>query len=399
LNATKTDLSACRTMVVDDQSLDRQVFCAILSKLGIQDVLQFSSGQAALTALQELDASKHDEFPDLIILDVNLGDMNGLELCKQIKKIPHLASVAIAMQSSDSDVATIRDAFEGGAHDYFIKPLRPEEIGIRLQSMMLLRTEMKESADKSKALSGLLRKIFPVQVAKTLEEKGELKPSKRDDTAMLILDFSGASKAAVEMHIEDLIAHMSAQFDAFDAIANHYGISRIKTVGDEYQTVAGLFETDPLMIERTVAAAFDIRYLIHSWMHQRLAQNLPCWDVRLGIHRGAIAWGVFGNTHYQFDLIGSTFNETHRICTASSIGEIWTSKSITTCLGELAICISQGSKTLRNIGEFELFQIKELADRAHQTWFKDAILGHDTWRKETLPALCAELLSVQDKHL
>jgi CheY-like chemotaxis protein len=399
LSSVKADFSAYRTLVVDDQSLDRQVFCAILRKLGIQDIMQCESGQCALAILSDLNASNQDALPDLIILDVHLGDMNGLELCKKIRRLTHLKSVPIAMQSSESEVDIIRQAFANGAQDYFIKPLRPEEIGIRLQSMMLLREEMKASANKTQALSQLLRKIFPEPVANTLEETGELKPSSRDDTAMFILDFAGASKAAVDMHIEDLMTHINAQFDAFDIIADHYGITRIKTVGDEYQTVAGLFEEDPLMIERSVAAAFDIRCLIHSWMKHREAQNLPCWDVRMGLHRGAIAWGIFGRTHYQFDLIGSTFNETHRICTASTIGEIWASDSLAKSLGKYAVCISQGSKNLRNIGDFELFQIQSLADDAQQVWFKDVIPHHDLWRKDVLPMLCAELLMIKDQYL
>jgi class 3 adenylate cyclase len=153
------------------------------------------------------------------------------------------------------------------------------------------------------------------------------------------------------------------------------------------------------MIERSVAAAFDIQYLIHRWMKHRKAQNLPCWDVRMGLHRGAIAWGIFGSIHYQFDLIGSTFNETHRICTASTIGEIWASDSFAKSLGKQAICISKGSKNLRNIGDFELFQIQKLADSAHQVWFQDVIPHHEAWRKDVLPTLSAALLMIKDVHL
>ncbi|MDQ6979623.1 MAG: adenylate/guanylate cyclase domain-containing response regulator, partial [Mariprofundaceae bacterium] len=273
------DFSDCHTMVVEDSPLDRKIFCAILKRLGIHHITQCCSGHEALITLQ-------DHIPDLMVLDIRLGDMNGLDLCEQIGGMPGLESTSIAMQSGLGDIDTIKEAFRRGAHDYFIKPLKEEEVAVRLQSMLLLRNEMKERIRHTQALSLLLRKILPEPIAQELEDEGAVQPRWCDDAVLMMLDFTAASRVALEMDVEELIQHFNAQFDAFDEISDHYGITRIKTVGDEYQAVAGLFAHDPHMAIRSLAAAFDMRWLVQQWMRRRSEQQRPCWNIRLSVHRG-----------------------------------------------------------------------------------------------------------------
>jgi CheY-like chemotaxis protein len=384
--SSNSDFSACRTMVVDDSLLDRKIVCASLKRLGIHHITQCCSGREALLTLEE-------HVPDLIILDIRLGDMSGLDLCQQIRAMPGLESTPIAMQSGLGDIETIKEAFQRGAHDYFIKPLKEEEVAVRLQSMLLLRNEMKERVRHAQELSLLLRKILPEQIARELEDKGSVQSRWCDDAVLMILDFTAASRVALELNVEELIQHFNAQFDAFDTISDHYGITRIKTVGDEYQTVAGLFDDDANIAIRSLAAAFDMRWLVQQWMHTRRAQQRPCWNVRLSVHRGPTAWGVMGNTHLQFDLIGSTINEAHRICTAANDGTIWCSEAIATALQTYASFDTQGATHLRNIGDFALFEVTQLSPDIH-TSIEAIIPGHAAWHQAHLPRLLERVVSV-----
>jgi len=378
--STNSDFSLCRTMVVDDSLLDRKIFCAILKRLGIHHITQCCSGHEALVALNE-------HIPDLIVLDIRLGDMNGLDLCQQIRAMPGLESTPIAMQSGLGDIDTIKEAFRRGAHDYFIKPLKEEEVAVRLQSMLLLRNEMKERIRHAQALSLLLRKILPEPIARELEEQGSVQSRWCDNAVLMILDFTAASRVALELEVKELIQHFNAQFDAFDEISDHYGITRIKTVGDEYQTVVGLFEQDSNMALRSLAAAFDMRWLVQQWMYMRRAQQRPCWNVRLSVHGGPTAWGVMGNTHLQFDLIGSTINEAHRICTAANDGAIWCSEGIAKPLHQQANFTPQGTTNLRNIGDFSLFEVSHLDHDIHTSLLEQIIPGHAAWHQAHLPQL------------
>jgi len=372
-------------MLVDDQKLDRMVFGSILRKLGIYQVIECGSGEQALSLL------KAEPAPDLIILDIRLGDMDGLILCQRIRAMPGLESTPIAMQSSIQDVDTIRRAFEHGAHDYFIKPLRTEEVAIRLRSMLLLRHEMQERARQAQELSALLRRVLPNPIADELERTGEVQSRWCDEAVLMVLDFTGSSRVALEIPIEELIALFNAQFDAFDDISAHYGMTRVKTVGDEYQSVAGLFNDDADVVLRTTAAAFDMRWLVQAWMKKRQQHKLPCWDVHVAIHSGPVAWGIMGNTHFQFDLVGSSVNEVHRICSIAKAGEVCCSSLIQREIDNVTRCQEMGKVHLRNIGDFELFQVLSFNDACHETELDKMLSGHAIWRKQQLPALLQTL--------
>lgn len=119
-------------LVVDDQEANLYVKSRLLRQAGFA-VLEARTGSEALQI-----AFTHK--PSLVLLDVNLPDINGLEVCQRIKGDPALASLFV-LQISASLISTqdkVR-ALEGGADSYLLEPVEPEELIATVRSLLRLQ--------------------------------------------------------------------------------------------------------------------------------------------------------------------------------------------------------------------------------------------------------------------
>ncbi|MGA9777145.1 MAG: PAS domain S-box protein [Limisphaerales bacterium] len=128
-------MNKTRILVVDDDPEILRVFTQILNDAGY-DVLQASKGRAGLQLARE----KH---PDLALLDVLLPDLNGMELCKQIKADPDLRDVFVVLISGGATNVTHKvEGLESGADDYMVKPFDPDELLARIRTIVRLKDIM-----------------------------------------------------------------------------------------------------------------------------------------------------------------------------------------------------------------------------------------------------------------
>jgi PAS domain S-box-containing protein len=119
-------------LVVDDSSEIRQLFSSCLREEGYQ-VLEAATGLQGLQLAQT-------RFPDLVLLDVRLPDVSGVEVCRQIKSDPALKDVFVALCSGEatSDEHKV-NGFQSGADEYLVKPFGIQELLARVQTLVRLR--------------------------------------------------------------------------------------------------------------------------------------------------------------------------------------------------------------------------------------------------------------------
>lgn len=113
-------------LVVDDTMTALMMLVALLSTQGYQ-VSSAQSGAEALALAQ-----KHP--PDLILLDFNMPDMDGLAVCRELKLAPRTRDIPVLFLSSVSDSQTKVDGFEAGAVDFIIKPFERSELLARVNT-------------------------------------------------------------------------------------------------------------------------------------------------------------------------------------------------------------------------------------------------------------------------
>jgi two-component system phosphate regulon response regulator PhoB len=120
-----------RILVIDDAEGMRNLLGLSLVQEGFQ--LFFADcGQAGLAAMVR-------EFPDAVILDLTLPDMDGLEVCRLLKDNPATALVPILMLTGRCEEADVIRGLEMGADDYLIKPCSPRVLCARLRAVLRRR--------------------------------------------------------------------------------------------------------------------------------------------------------------------------------------------------------------------------------------------------------------------
>jgi two-component system, OmpR family, response regulator len=117
-------------LVVDDDPHIRQLLAFALGKAGL-DVAEAEDGEACLRAAER-------DPPDLVVLDINMPRMDGLEVCRRLRAPsgPHGGDVPILFLSSRDDEIDRVLGIELGADDYVVKPFSPREVVARVQAIL-----------------------------------------------------------------------------------------------------------------------------------------------------------------------------------------------------------------------------------------------------------------------
>lgn len=118
-------------LVVDDIAENLQVVGSLLRVRGY-DVAIAQSGLQALQALER-------DIPDLILLDIQMPEMNGFDVCKIVKQNPKTAEIPIIFLTAQSDTEAIVEGFALGAIDYIVKPFNAPELLARVQTHVELQ--------------------------------------------------------------------------------------------------------------------------------------------------------------------------------------------------------------------------------------------------------------------
>lgn len=132
-------------LVVDDLPQNLKLVTEILNQSGYQ-VRPATSGELALRSLAI-------ELPDLILLDINMPDINGYDLCRQIKEDERCRRVPIIFISALDDVKDKVRGFELGGVDYITKPFEPAEVLARVALHLSLRKLQQQLEEKNRQLN------------------------------------------------------------------------------------------------------------------------------------------------------------------------------------------------------------------------------------------------------
>uniref|UniRef100_Q47C76 Sensor protein FixL n=1 Tax=Dechloromonas aromatica (strain RCB) TaxID=159087 RepID=Q47C76_DECAR len=107
---------------------------------------------------EETIAACRESLPELILMDIEMPGMGGLEAIKQIRKIPAPFRVPIITVTSHTDEANLLSSFMAGADDYIIKPIQPLLLDIRIQAMMRVVADQRSAAAMiDNMLEGVIR--------------------------------------------------------------------------------------------------------------------------------------------------------------------------------------------------------------------------------------------------
>lgn len=143
--------SPASILIVDDTPANLALLGSILEKAGFE-IRVATNGPDALSIAASQPA------PDLILLDILMPDMDGMEICRRLKSDPSTAAIPIIFVSGLGEITDKVKAFQEGAVDFITKPFEPDEIVVRVRThlslarMEMLAAEIEERKRSEKAL-------------------------------------------------------------------------------------------------------------------------------------------------------------------------------------------------------------------------------------------------------
>lgn len=137
---TRFDVSGATILVVDDIASNLKIVASSISDLGC-DVIPVLNGLDALKRLEMTSV-------DLILLDLMMPEISGLETCRRIKANPQTAKIPIIFLTASKENHHLSEAYEAGGIDYLTKPFNPVELHMRIATHLSLRRAL-ETLEKT----------------------------------------------------------------------------------------------------------------------------------------------------------------------------------------------------------------------------------------------------------
>lgn len=128
-----------KILIVDDEEDILEFLSYNLNKEGYQ-VFTAADGNTAITLAKK-------ELPHLILLDVMMPGIDGIETCRELRSLPGLQDVIIAFLTARSEDYSHIAGFDAGADDYINKPIKPRVLVSRIQALLRRTTAVKKDSD------------------------------------------------------------------------------------------------------------------------------------------------------------------------------------------------------------------------------------------------------------
>jgi class 3 adenylate cyclase len=302
-----------KIILVEDEVENREVLSELLKDHGYE-VKAFGGGRAAIEAARAAP-------PDLLLLDINMPEMDGFQVCEIFKKDPELSDIPIIFISALLDTQKIIRSLRVGGADYISKPFHFEEVEARIKVHLQIVQERRRT-------EALLLNVLPEKIIQDLKDQGKTEPEFFEDITILFADIVGFTRTTASTPAQFLIKDLNELFTAFDEILEQRGCQRIKTIGDGYLAVGGNPTPGPEQAAAVVSSGIDmLNYVTKRNGAGKLRPGSKQWEVRIGVHTGGAVGAVVGTKKYAYDLIGDGVNTASRVQTACEPMELRISES------------------------------------------------------------------------
>ncbi len=223
-----------------------------------------------------------------------------------------------------------------------------------LERMVAERTEDLElERDKS---ADLLKNILPASIVDEMREKGGAAPRHYSSSTIFFTDFKGFTSTASTLPPEHLVRELNDMFSHFDAIIAEHGLEKIKTIGDAYMIAGGLPKESDDHALRCVKAALAMQ----AYVAERNADSIIKWEMRAGMHSGAVVAGVVGATKFTYDVWGDTVNVASRMESACEPGQVNISAFTHHLVRGQVECEYRGKVEVKGKGGIDMYYVSKV---------------------------------------
>jgi adenylate cyclase len=298
-----------RILLVDDNEFNRDLVGKMLRDLG-HTVEAVAGGQEAMDRL------RHDAAADVVLCDVLMPGVTGLDLLRWMKSDADLWAVPVVMVSALGDEDGVLACIAAGAEDYLTRPVRPELLRVRLAASLEKKRLRDREREYQHRIDRLVNAMFPPAAVAEWRQHEAIRPKRHEKVGVLFTDVAGFTSwcEARQDHPEEVVATLQDLITRFEASAARHGVQKVKTIGDAFMAVAGLDGTDPNPALSLLKCGLDL--IADAGAHP------SGWKVRVGIHVGPVVSGVLGQTQFSFDVWGHTVNAAARMESSGVPGRV-----------------------------------------------------------------------------
>lgn len=137
-----------KILLVDDEQDILEIVGYNLSQEGYK-IVTASNGKEAIAVAKK-------ELPNLIIMDVMMPEMDGMEACEAIRKLPELQNVIITFLTARSEDYSQVAGFDAGADDYIAKPIKPKLLVSKVKALLRRLKDVEGAASENLTLGNII---------------------------------------------------------------------------------------------------------------------------------------------------------------------------------------------------------------------------------------------------
>ncbi len=372
-------------LIVDDNPANVDILQARLAASGYQ-VFTAADGEAALAIAME-------KQPDLILLDIMMPKMDGLEVCRRLKGDPSLPFMPIILVTAKADSGDIVAGLEAGGDEYLTKPVDQAALVARVKSMLRIKalhdtvqeqaarleaqatqlaewnrtleqrvTEQLAQIERVSRLKRFLSPHFADLIVSSGDEK--LLESHRREITVVFCDLRGFTAFSESAEPEEVMGVLHDYHNAIGELIIRYEGTLDQFAGDGVM----IFFNDPLPCPDPAACA--VRMAID--MRERVGDLAQMWRKRgyelalgVGIAQGYATMGTIGfeGGRHDYGAIGMVTNLASRLCDEAAPWQILISQRVCAAVDDLVEAEPIGDLTLkgfsRPVAAYNVARLKE----------------------------------------
>ena len=354
-----------RILVVDDTAANVHILQLRLAAQGY-DVLTATDGEAALAAARE-------SLPDLILLDVMMPKVDGLEVCRQLRADPSFPFTPIIMVTAKADPKDVVAGLEAGGDEYLTKPVDQIALVARVKSMLRIKelhdsveTLSAQRAEWNRTLEqrvqaqvaqlerlSRLKRFFSPQLAELIVDGGAEDPlqTHRREVTVVFLDLRGFTAFAETAEPEEVMGVLREYHAAMGALILAHEGTLERFAGDGMM----VFFNDPVPVpdapERAVRMVLAMRDRVGE-LGARWRKRGHELDIGIGIAQGFATIGAIGfEGRLDYGAVGTVTNLAARLCGEAKSGQILVSQRLLGAVEGLAEAESVGELSLKGFSK------------------------------------------------
>jgi adenylate cyclase len=339
-----------RILIVDDSDTNRDILRTRLVPQGYE-LLEASDGEEALSIARQ-------HHPDLILLDVMMPKIDGIEVCRQLKSDTELPFIPIVLVTAKADSKDVVAGLEAGADEYLTKPVDQAALVARVKSMLRMkgltdqvRTQAADLANWNRTLEDRvarqlmqidrmdrLKRFLPPQVAELVLSSGDdrVLDSHRREVTVVFCDLRGFTAFAETAEPEDVMnilgeyhARVGAIIHKFEGTIEHFaGDGLMAMLNDPLPCPDPCVQAVRMAAEMRAAVAD----LTAKWRKHGFDLGFG-----VGIAHGYATLGRIGfEGRFDYAAIGAVTNLASRLCDEAEDGQILIDGKVRAAVEEIA---------------------------------------------------------------